>query len=298
MKKIIITASDEKFSPIAMGLLRSLHQWDSPACDEVGMLDLGLSAQTRKAMEPYVTRFVEPGWDFDVSEVVKLEKPHVRALLARPRLRDYFPGHDLYLWLDADMWLQERFPVDWFFDASRQGAMGLVPSADRSYVYHPSHIRWRQGNLLGYFGQEALDLYALNPYYNAGAFSLRADAPHWDAWGQYFVRALSVDPNRTSDQAILNFMLWKESLPVHPLPSLCNWLCQYAIPHISRQDGKLREPHIPHRLIGLLHLAAKSKSFILNVEDGDRKIQINLHYGGRAALLDRQMTGDHGTSGN
>ena len=287
MKTIIVTAADEKYAEMALGLLRSLHQWGELPCGEIGLLDLGLSEASRNALSPYVSVIAEPGWDFAIAPESREQRPHLRALLARPKLPNYFPGRDLYLWLDADMWVQDRAAIDLFFTAAASGAMGLVPSNDRCYVYHPTHIQWRWDNLSSYFGQEASNLYHYSPYYNAGAFSLRGDAIHWSLWEKWFTQALANDPGRVCDQAVLNFAIWKEALAIYPLPSRCNWLCQYSIPAFDLSKRLFLEPYIPHMPLGILHLAGRSKNHTVKTHFQDGILDFDLRYGSLPAALDK-----------
>ncbi len=278
MKRIIITATDDGYAELTLDLLRSLHQWEAPLADAIGVLDVGMSVGTREQIGRYVNTIVEPGWDFDLSPTLREQRPHLRALLARPMLRDYFPGYDRYLWLDSDMWVQERFAVEWYFAAAAHGAMALVPSYDPSYNYHSSHIEWRQSYLSGYFGDDALQLYLTNHYYNAGAFCLGANAIHWTMWADYFRQALSQKPTAVCDQAVLNYMIWKEHPPIYPLPSRCNWLCQYRIPSIQLPEGHYHDPHIPNLPIGIMHLAGRSKNFNINLHNNNQSVDFNLRF--------------------
>lgn len=285
MKRIIITATDDGYAELTLDLLRSLHQWETPLADAIGVLDVGMGAAAREQIGRYANTIVEPGWDFHVDPAIREQRPHVRALLARPMLRDYFPGYDRYLWLDSDMWVQERFAVEWFFAAGTNEAMALVPSSDRSYHYHSSHIHWRRSYLEAYFGEDALQLYQTSQYYNAGAFCLSAKAAHWALWARYFQQALARRPHNVCDQAVLNYMIWKENLRIHPLPSRCNWLCQYCVPGMDLAAGQYCEPFIPHVPLGILHLAGKSKQRRFNVEHGGRSLNFDLRFGSLKAAL-------------
>lgn len=287
MKNIIVTATDDGYANLTLDLLRSLNQWEAPLADAIGVLDVGMSAATRTKIAQYADSIIEPGWDFDLSLSTREQRPHLRALLARPMLRDYFPGYDRYLWLDSDMWVQERFAVDWFFAAASEGAMSLVPSSDRSYHYHPSHIQWRHSYLSAYFGEDALRLYRTSQYYNAGAFCLDADAVHWAMWARYFRQALARHPHDVCDQAVLNYMIWRENPPIHPLPSRCNWLCQYRVPNFNISEGRYYEPFLPNSPIGILHLAGKSKNFQINVDLHSQVLRFDLRLGSLGAAVDK-----------
>ena len=259
MKTIIVSGSDEKLAYLLMGLLDSLGQWNEPLSDAIGILDLGLSESTLSKIRNRVTEIKVPDWDFEVSDALRKSSPYVRAKLARPFLPKYFPGYDLYLWLDADTWVQEKYAINWYFMGASDGRIAICPSADRSFTYSQQTLLWRKKHLFNYFGQDALDLYInvlmLNTdyaYYNDGAFCLRADAPHWKSWAHYFNQAVSANPNTVSDQAVLNYAIWKDGLAVHPLPSLCNWACHLALPLYNEKNNKLCEPHIPYNPIGLI----------------------------------------------
>lgn len=280
MKTIIVTAADEKCSSLLVGLIQSLHQWDEPLCDAIGVLDLGLSDGTLQEVQEQVTHIVRPGWDLPTDLTLRDSQPHLRAMSSRPFLPKYFPGYDIYLWLDADTWVQEKYAVEWFFQAAIDGGLGIAPQVDRSYVHTPRALHWRTQRLSLYYGDEALSLLAVHSYYNSGAFSLLADAPHWNSWAQYFKRGLEACPQLVTDQTALNYAIWKDDLPVYPLPALCNWCCHLAVPKVNIETRKLCEPHIPNRPIGLVHMTAGTKDLVFTWNFEDKTIQGNLHFGG------------------
>jgi len=62
------------------------------------------------------------GWNTEylAALVQQTAQPFTRLpCVARLFLRDYFPGRDIYIWVDADIWLQGW----WVIDAHRQGAL-------------------------------------------------------------------------------------------------------------------------------------------------------------------------------
>jgi lipopolysaccharide biosynthesis glycosyltransferase len=280
MKTIIVTAADENFASLFLGLIRSLHQWDEPLSDAIGVLDLGLSDDTLVTIQELVTHIVSPGWDLPTDLALHDSHPYLRAMASRPFLPKYFPGYDIYLWLDADTWVQEKYAVRWFFRAAKQGGLGIVPQVDRSYVHPVRAVNWRTQRLSMYYGDEALSLLATRSYYNSGGFSLLADAPHWTSWARYFKKGLEACPKLVTDQTALNYAIWKDDLPVHPLPALCNWCCHLAVPKLNTKTTKLCEPHIPNRPIGLVHLTAGSKDLVIMENFEDKTIEGNLRFQG------------------
>jgi hypothetical protein len=284
MKTIIVTGSDENFSSLFLDLISSLHQWDARLSDAIGVLDCGLSDATLQQVRERVTHIVTPDWDFAIDPSLRDTAPHLRALLARPFLPKYFPGYDLYLWLDADTWLQESYAVKWFFQAAINGAIGIVPHLHQSYRKQPSAAEWGHQRIYAYFGDRGIALSLIHHAYNAGAFALRATSAHWDAWARYFALGLKASPRLVSDQAALNYAIWNDDLPVHPLPALCNWLCHLAIPSINFETKKFCEPHIPNREIGLIHLTTGTKDQMIKFDHNGISRQTNLRFGGLSSL--------------
>ncbi|MCZ6884759.1 MAG: hypothetical protein O7E53_00185, partial [Alphaproteobacteria bacterium] len=265
MKTIIVTAADETFAPLLLELIQSLHQWEQIPCDAIGLLNLGLSETTLEKVRGRITDIVEPGWDLPIDPALQRSKPFLRAMSARPFLREYFSGFDAYLWLDCDTWVQEKFALEWFFKGSRDGFMALAPEIDRSYVQSSTILNWRKAALTGFYGEQATAFLASHPYFNSGVFCLGRDALHWESWAKFFRAGLEVLPKRVSDQTALNYAIWKDDLPVYPLPAICNWCCHLATPSVDPANGRFCEPHIPSRPIGIIHMAANTKDMRFTV---------------------------------
>ena len=49
----------------------------------------------------------EARWDVDVPKYKILGRNHLKTQVARAFLPNYFPSHKLYIWLDADLWLND-----------------------------------------------------------------------------------------------------------------------------------------------------------------------------------------------
>ena len=284
MKTIIVTASDEKFSSLFLGLISSLQQFQPGLCDAIGVLDLGLAESTLGKIRESVTHIVIPEWDFAIDPTLQNTAPHLRGLLARPFLPKYFPGYDMYLWLDADMWLQENYAVNWFFQAAATGAMAIVPEVHQSYVLTEDATLWRKKGLYEYFGAQALALCDQHNTYNAGAFALQATSPHWNTWARYFGKGLRAAPHKVSDQTALNYAIWSGDIKIHPLPAVCNWCCHFAFPVINIDIKRFCEPHIPNRPIGIMHLTAGSKDSVFTAIHEGKTNEIGLRFGELATL--------------
>jgi hypothetical protein len=280
MKTIVVTAGDEKYSQFLLDLLESLLRCRKFIFNSIGVLDVGLSQSTKRNVAAMAAEVIDPGWDLDVDQGLKIEGPHLRAKTARPFLPKYFPGYDLYLWLDADAWVQEEFALAWLVEAAQSGAMGLVPLIDRSYEYPLplQSVKWRSERLSGYYGDRAESDWQKYSYYNSGAFSMRADSPHWRIWADCFAEGLKANPTLVTDQTALNRAIWTHALPVHPLPALCNWCCHHGAPILDVNSGKLCEPHIPYAPIGIVHMTGDSKHATHKVRRGEEEISYTFRF--------------------
>jgi lipopolysaccharide biosynthesis glycosyltransferase len=260
MKILIITATDETYMPWIKRLANSLQAVEAFRIADFACLDLGLGKESRSAISEYCTQIICPEWDLPVDEEIARSMPHLRALTARPFLPRYFPGYDIYLWIDSDTWVQGAFAINWLLAASQHGALAAVPETDRSYSQSQGIWSWRFEFLNAYYGNEAAQRLITESYLNAGVFALRGDAPHWKVWEEWFRRGLSATSGKVvSDQTALNQAVWAENLSVHPLPALCNWLCHLAMPVQNQSTGHYHEPHVPQRPIGILHETGDTK---------------------------------------
>ncbi len=244
------------------------------------MLDLGLSKDTIAWLKTYNGAFAVPGWDLPVSPERMHASPHLRALTARPFLPRYFPGYDLYIWMDPDTWIQRSDVFDWYITAAENGAMAITPQLDRAYRQHPQLLAWRHARLETYYGKDVADLLAHNLYFNIGVFALRADAPHWQSWAESFAAGLNAsDGTLVCDQSAINQALWQGNLPVYPLPAICNWICHMGVPIYDGTTGLLHEPFIPHAPLGIIHMTADTKDATITYSDAQgQRWRRSLHY--------------------
>ena len=291
MRTILVTGSDETFAPLMFDLLDSLKESRCSIFDSIGVLDVGLSESSLFKLKTSVSYIVQPDWDMPIDQDQKKSKPHLRAKLARPFLRKYFPGYQTYIWMDADTWIQDKFALEWFVQASKASGMALASQNDHNYRTEPRTIKWRLGVLNRYFQDPDVILLMAQQYYNSGVFCLEANAPHWSSWESYMKRALRTEPKIISDQNPLNYAIWKDKLPVHSLPAICNWCCHMSPPALG-PDGNLHEPFLPHRRIGIIHLSAWTKRKTIKYIRNGHVFTRSLRFGGlNAPPLERALGG-------
>ena len=284
MRTVVATASDEGFFPLLRGLVGSLTRAKPGLVTALAVFDLGLSAASRSWLQRHAAKIVAPTWDLPVPEAQRGAHPAWRALTVRPFLPRYFPGNDVYLWIDADAWVQRHEVLERYFDAAARGRLAITPERHAAYRFPPGVLAWRTSRMEACFGAGARELAAADAagYCNAGVFALAAGAPHWGRWAAHFADALAVTGDRfCCDQTALNHALGREDLAVEHLPATCNWLCHLAVPGADVQRGLLCEPTPPSRPLGIVHLTGDAKHRVLRL-GGAAGPLVSLRYPGIA----------------
>jgi hypothetical protein len=270
-RPIIVSGADSGYFELLQGCIRSIRDKPEGAEIALGVLDVGLGEAERGWLDRQGAVVVAPGWDLDFPG--RDASPRYRqAQYGRPFLPRHFPGHDAYLWIDADAWVQDWGAVELFLQATAGGALAVVPEMDRSYRNF-FHAREEFHGVIaeGYravFDEATATRLGRLPLLNNGVFALSADAPHWRAWGETLAAALQRNRNALIDQSTLNHVVYDQNLPAHFLPAWCNWICHHAPPIRDEAHGFLTEPNLPHQKLGIVHLTMWMKS------------RLDLRYGG------------------
>lgn len=260
-KTIAITGGDANYFDLLRDCVGSLRATEEGRAMTLGILDCGLTAEQRAWFAGQGALFVVPEWDFDFPGRAKL-KDGYKALTARPFLPRYFPGFDLYLWIDADCWVQQGDAIALFLAAARTGKLAVAPEIHRSMRhYHHAWSEFSTINGAAYaaaFGQETADRLIRFPLINAGVFALEAGAPHWQGWADLLGASLQRSADMT-DQIALNVLVYDHGFAHEPLPSRCNWPIHHATPAWDAERGLFVEPAMPYDPLGILHMTIYTK---------------------------------------
>jgi hypothetical protein len=284
---LLVTGSDAGYFPLVCGTIRSVRDKPQGRLVAIGFFDLGCTDEQWRWLRKQVDDVQEPGWDFDFSDRVRLPA-HVRAQLARPFLPRYFPGYDLYLWLDADAWVQEWSAVELLLRGAQRRGLAIVPELDRGnrqlYGFAPTVWGYFRRHYQQAFGDAVAQELCSYPMLNSGAIALRAAAPHWKAWAEALRAGLQPGYTPLTEQLALNRAVYKGGLfdRTELLPAWCNWTTHYGLPSWDRLAGRFVEPYLPHVPIGILHLTGNSKQHQARVTTTDgQPMDVNLCYGGQ-----------------
>ena len=267
---IIVTAGDTNVMPLLQGLIRSLEGFAQRQDVTIACFDLGQTEADRQWLREHDVAIVQPGSHMGLT--VERMTPYEKAVIVRPFLRDYFPGHDVYIWMDSDIWLQGWWVVDAFRQGALQTGLAIAHERERAYRFQWRLSAWFAKHLvLGYGAVDGLWLYS-RAHLNAGLFALGADSPHWALWFELY-RAAYQRTGKLSphDQFSLNRFVYGRALSrrekrVTVLPPRCNWVCIRGQPMWNDAEGALCEPYAPYRPLGAIHLAGPGKTTRFDIQ--------------------------------
>lgn len=264
-KLTIVSFANAPYFPLLYELVISIRQQVAAESCAISIFDAGLDEAQLELLRPHVQDIVTPGWDLQRLPSYKRRKEHLKAFTCLPFIPRYFPGYEVYIWLDADCWVADWSAIELFVEGARRGKLAICPSVDRAYrtvefidwfLHRPMQVRtFLYKHVKRAFGRRAAVELALHPELNTGAFALHRDAPHWAAWAAWMERAAPRARVYGIDQLSVAMMIYKDKLPVERLPAWCNWLCSSALPMVEAETGRLLEPDLPHHPIGIVHLA-------------------------------------------
>ncbi|MEG4498471.1 TylF/MycF/NovP-related O-methyltransferase [Microcoleus sp. F10-C6] len=283
MQIIIITAADANYFELVRGTILSVREKPEGENVAIGFFDLGCTPEQLQWLKTKVNIIKKPDWDFDFPG--RNESPeHLKGLLVRPCLRKYFPNFDIYLWIDADAWVQDWRAINLLVAGASRRGLAIVPEVHRAslqqYGQLPQFWQWVYQQYEANFGEEVAKKLYSYPILNAGVFALRKDALHWEIWAEKVERGLQKSGCVMTDQFALNLAVYSGELfnLTEMLPAWCNWIFN-GFPVWDKQRGCFVEPYLPQEAIGILHLAGRQQfdRVQLMATDGDI-LEISVRY--------------------
>lgn len=268
---LFITGSDSNQFDLALSCIRSVITNATGFDYHIAFLDLGCSPENLQELDGMSITVHPAKWEFGIQN----HNPRVecrKGPISKPFLRDYFPGYDVYIWLDADTWIQTPEPIELLLKAAKKRGAGFVLELDRSSKFFhgalPNLLQFMFSQYALTFDQETAKRFHHLANINTGVFSLSNASPVWDAWKRSSLTALHAflnkSPNQQEiewifsllDQIVLNYAVRTEHLVsnIEFLPTRCNWACHLAIPSFDEEKQLFVEPYLPNESIGIIHL--------------------------------------------
>ncbi len=293
---IVVTAANAGFFSLLSELVASIRAVpDAPVVD-LGCYDLGLTGEQVAQLAAAGVRVIRPSTGLEAGRLA--EDVGKLGYLARPFLRENFPGYATYVWLDADTWIQSGEALRGLITAARERGAVFVREDEPSYHSNFGLFLWKGKHYLYGYGPLRAARLLLRRQINNGVFAMRADAPHWTIWQRYYQSALT----RTGlaaphDQFALNAAVYLAGPPGATLPATFNWICDLARPHWDENANCFCSPDARRRRIEIIHLAGpvKTVSFDIPTTRG-RILRGMLRYGAERILVAAPEPGKNGHS--
>ena len=257
MRLAVVTGADRVYFDLMQELLRTLSHADVDLDYTLCVLDFGLLPEQVAAAEHFHAKVVRPKWLFDAPDAIKTEANLGYA--TRPVLPQCFPGFDIYLWLDADVSVQDGSFIPTFVSAAADGRLAIAEEVDPSYRLEFYAFKWQVGNAFRCYGLRGGAGLCMGRPINSGVFALRADAPHWSVWRQRYQQAVTRAHRANLDQHALMAALYLDHMPCRYLASTYNWICTRSQPLWDEARQVFCRPLAPFEKINVLHMAGRHK---------------------------------------
>lgn len=266
MRILFVSSADSRYFPLLREWIASLRAFPQSKDMDIGIINAGLDEEQCQILttQDQVTAIAAPDWPCPLAAHRIKGRDFLKACVSRPFIPQLFPGYDLYIWMDADTWLQDWQAVEWLIAGASKNALAICPQTDRAYgkamrIKWLGPLPWKPRSFYYSNGKRAFsrkiaqELFPHAPL-NAGVFALKKEAPHWQRWQELIRKALKKGKIFTAEQLTLGMLVYLEGYRAEFLPALCNWLCETP-PTWNTKTGRFAEPYIPHAPIGIMHLS-------------------------------------------
>jgi lipopolysaccharide biosynthesis glycosyltransferase len=265
LKVKLVTGSDAAFWPLAelcVDSLMNVRRELSPSYSiEVCFLDAGISSSQTKTLASWAVRSAKA--DVDESLLQGRNDPATLIKICKLLLPQTFPGGDVYIWVDADAWVQDPGAICKYIEKAHCSDIAVSSQRDLEYSFPKSYVnRWRLNRALVYYGRREWLRMFYKPYFNSGVFAVKASSPALELWREQLIIALSKHAVEISDQTALNFLSNSNMLRIGRLSALHNWTCHLSAPRWLSSAGIWVTP-LFRRKIGIVHDTNSPKNLLL-----------------------------------
>ena len=267
MKKIaIISGADKNYYPFLKNLIMSLEKTKCLEIADLCILDVEKNSLYLEEVSNYIHKTKKAKFSLKLS--FSDEKNWFKLLTERPFIKDYFPGYEKYIWLDADTEVLSIDAIKNLIEATNISELAIVPEVNESYVFNNTKFGikkifssiykisgWSFKNYNKYFRKGLGEELFFKPLFNNGVFCLKSESTLWNLWKEEYQGAL--DKAKSSygiktDQLSLNKIIYENFTKVSILDSTNNWIIQKA-EDLIKADNLFLTPSFPRRKINILH---------------------------------------------
>ena len=288
-KTAIVTGSDKNYFPYLKNLIHSLDITNTLELCDLCILDVEDKSEYLDIFNDKITKREKTS--FSLKLLFKEKKNWFKLLTERPFIKDYFPGYENYIWMDADTEVLDIEGIKNIILACKNRDLAIAPEVNESYIFQNTKFGikkifksfykisgWSFKNYNKYFSSQLGQDLFFKPLFNNGVFCLKSDSEIWKLWKKNYQHAL--DNAKSSygiktDQLSLNKVIYENFEKISILDSTNNWIINKS--EKIEKDGKyFLTPSFPKRKINILHYTnfKYEDGFIIKENNLDKKINI------------------------
>ncbi len=265
--KAIVTLADSNYFELLLELIASIKKHKQSETVSICVMDAGLTDKQLEILKDKVYVVKKAKWDIKVPLHKVAGKEWLKSQVSRAFLPDYFPEFKKYLWIDCDAWINSWDAIELYFKACENGKLGITQTIGPGYKVL-SRVQWLFGKVAliktqnykhakkSGFSESVARKLAFAPHVNIGVFSLENKSSCWKTWQQILSKALSAGKIFGSEGLAINIAVYENNVDVEFLPLSCNWIASNVLPKFDEETKTFVEPYLPHKKIGIMHLAA------------------------------------------
>ena len=265
VNKIIISSSDSKYFILLKELYLSLKKQNILNEYDFAVLNTGMNKNQIDYLRDNKIKVKDAIWNTKVPSYKILGRDHLKTQVARAFLPDYFENYKVYIWLDADLWINDLESFLLYEKGALQNNLTITPQSDRAY-FNNAKVEWFMNfptkvktinfkNISKSVSKKLAKKYAFYSTLNAGAFAISDSDEIWKCFQKNINLAAKKGRIFGTDQVALALSVHEDKIPTQFLPSYCNWMCEFHLPIFDEKINKFLEPYLPNHPIGLIHLA-------------------------------------------
>ena len=283
--KIIVSSSDSKYYQLVKELFLSLRTLNLLDEYDFGILDTGMDENQVSYFKDNKVKIEKAVWNVDVPKYKILGRDHLKTQVARAFIPEYFPNYKIYIWLDADLWINDFDSFKLYERGAIQNCIAITPQSDRAY-FNNANVEWFMNfpikvktinfkNIGKSISKKLARKYAFYSTLNAGAFAINSNMDLWNCFQKNIKLAAKRGRIFGTDQVALALTIYEDKTPTQFLPSYCNWMCDFHLPLYDETAKKFVEPYVPYNPLAIIHLAGMDEIR----SNKDIKIYINTRSG-------------------
>lgn len=259
-----VSGGDKNYYPLLLEWIASLRRFPESAGMDIAILNAGMTKDQVDHLRQAGHIVKDAQWPCPLPKWKIRGREFLKACVARPYIPDYFPGYDIYFWMDSDTWVQDWAAIELFLKGAETRKICVTAQVDRAYP-RTARVKWLGrwpwkvrsfyfSNAKKAFGFKLAKELHTRHVLLAGAFALHKDATHWTRWQVLMKQALKRGRIFTAEQLSLGVLCHLEGYEKEILPAYAHWLCEFK-PLWNTVESTFVEPYLPHQRIGILHLS-------------------------------------------